>query len=74
MYKLHNRNFLVVKDGDTLDIGGKTLKFKETPYLHTAETMITFCEEDRILFPCDTLSGNKQIIVQNQLALKEYKD
>jgi anaerobic nitric oxide reductase flavorubredoxin len=56
MYKLHDRTFLVVKDGDTLDIGGKTLKFKETPYLHTAETMITFCVEDNILFPCDIFS------------------
>lgn len=56
MYKLHSRNFLVVKDGDTLDIGGKTLKFKETPYLHTEETMITYCIEDKILFPCDIFS------------------
>lgn len=52
MYKLYNRTFLVVKDGDTLDIGGKTLEFIETPYLHTEETMITFAKEDRILFPC----------------------
>ena len=56
MYKLHNREFLVVGDGDTLDIGGKTLKFIETPYLHTAETMITYCIEDKILFPCDVFS------------------
>lgn len=56
MYKLHNREFLVVGDGDTLDIGGKTLKFIETPYLHTVETMITYCIEDKILFPCDIFS------------------
>ena len=56
LYKLHNREFLVVKDGDTLDIGGKTLLFKMTPYLHTAETMITYCVEDKILFPCDIFS------------------
>lgn len=56
MYKLHNRTFLVVKDGDTLDIGGKTLEFMETPYLHTEETMITFAKEDKILFPCDIFS------------------
>lgn len=56
MYKLHSRNFLIVKDGDTLDIGGKTLMFKETPYLHTEETMITYCMEDKILFPCDIFS------------------
>lgn len=56
MYKLHDRKFLVVKDGDTLDIGGKTLRFIETPYLHTEETMVTYCEEDKILFPCDIFS------------------
>jgi Uncharacterized flavoproteins len=56
MYKLHDREFLVVGDGDTLDIGGKTLRFIETPYLHTEETMITYCEEDKILFPCDIFS------------------
>lgn len=56
MYKLHTRDFLVVGDGDSLDIGGKTLKFIETPYLHTEETMITYCEEDKTLFPCDIFS------------------
>ena len=58
MYRLHSRNFLVVKDGDTLDIGGKTLLFKETPYLHTEETMITYCVEDKILYPCDIFSSH----------------
>lgn len=61
MYRLQDRTFLVVKDGDTLDIGGKTLKFKETPYLHTEETMITYCIEDKILFPCDIFSTHVAI-------------
>lgn len=56
MYKLHNREFLVVKNGYNLDIGGKTLKFIETPYLHTEETMITYAIEDKTLFPCDIFS------------------
>ncbi|ELC8442327.1 FprA family A-type flavoprotein [Clostridium perfringens] len=56
LYKLHDREFIVVNDGDTLDIGGKTLLFKMTPYLHTEETMITYCIEDKILFPCDIFS------------------
>lgn len=56
MFKLHNRNYLLVKDGDSLDIGGKTLRFFETPYLHTEETMITYCVEDKILYPCDIFS------------------
>lgn len=64
LYKLHDRDFIVVDDGDTLDIGGKTLLFKMTPYLHTEETMITYCVEDKILFPCDIFSTH--------LAAKEY--
>lgn len=56
MFKLNNREYLIIKDGDTLDIGGKTLKFFETPYLHTEETMVTYSIEDKILYPCDQFS------------------
>lgn len=58
MYRLHEREFLIVKDGDELDIGGKTLRFYETPYLHTEETMITYCVEDRVLYTCDIFSSH----------------
>lgn len=58
MFKLHNKEFLIIRDGDTLDIGGKTLKFFETPFLHTEETMITYSIEDKILFPCDQFSSH----------------
>jgi len=44
---------LAVKDGDTVDLGGKTLRFLEAPWLHWPETMFTFCVEDGVLFPCD---------------------
>lgn len=64
MFKLHNRKFIVVRDGDELDIGGKTLKFYETPYLHTEETMITYGVEDKILFTCDIFSTH---IANNEL-------
>jgi flavorubredoxin len=73
MFKLHNREFLIVKDGDTLDIGGKTLKFLETPYLHTEETMITYSIEDEILFTCDIFSthiANEELF--NDMAKGEY--
>lgn len=56
MFKLNNREYHIIKDGETLDIGGKTLKFFEVPYLHTEETMITYCVEDKILYPCDIFS------------------
>jgi len=43
----------VVKDGDTLDLGGKTLKFIMAPLLHWPDTMFTYCPEDKILYTCD---------------------
>jgi len=43
----------IVKDGDTLELGGKTLHFIEAPWLHWPETMFTYLPEDKILFPCD---------------------
>ncbi|PMP84786.1 MAG: MBL fold hydrolase [Thermodesulfobium narugense] len=45
--------FLVVKEGDKLELGLKTLQFKITPWVHWPETMITFLEEEKILFTCD---------------------
>ena len=36
-----------------LDLGGKTLRFIEAPWLHWPETMFTYLPEDKILFPCD---------------------
>ncbi len=43
----------VVEDGETLDLGGKTLTFLYTPWVHWPETMCTWLAEDRILFSCD---------------------
>jgi len=44
---------LTVEDGQTLDLGGKTLRFLHTPWVHWPETMCTYLPEDRILFSCD---------------------
>jgi flavorubredoxin len=43
----------VVADGETLPLGGKTLQFVYTPWVHWPETMVTFLKEDGILFSCD---------------------
>ena len=43
----------VVADGETLPLGGKTLSFIYTPWVHWPETMVTYLREDRILFSCD---------------------
>ncbi|MEZ4599516.1 MAG: FprA family A-type flavoprotein [Syntrophotaleaceae bacterium] len=45
--------FLTVEDGETLSLGDKTLKFIHTPWVHWPETMVTWLEEDKILFSCD---------------------
>lgn len=42
-----------VKDGETLDLGGKTLKFLSAPFLHWPDSIFTWLEEDGVLFSCD---------------------
>ncbi len=42
-----------VADGERLDLGGKTLRFISTPWVHWPETMSTYLEEDKVLFSCD---------------------
>jgi len=46
-------NFITVDDGQTLSLGDKTLQFFYIPWVHWPETMGTFLQEDKILFPCD---------------------
>ena len=42
-----------VADGERIDLGGKTLRFIYTPWVHWPETMSTYLEEDKVLFSCD---------------------
>lgn len=49
---------LVVKDGDTIDLGNKTLKFIAAPNLHWPDTIYTWLEEDRVLFTCDSFGAH----------------
>lgn len=42
-----------VKDGDTLDLGGATLRFVLTPMVHWPETMMTLLEEEGVLLSGD---------------------
>jgi flavorubredoxin len=50
-------NVRVVKDGDELDLGGKTLKFFLTPMVHWPETMMTYVPQDKLLFSGDAFGG-----------------
>jgi len=52
-YRVPSERTKTVKDGDIIELGGKTLKFIEAPMLHWPETMFTYLVENKILFPCD---------------------
>ncbi|OPY29487.1 MAG: Type A flavoprotein FprA [Methanomassiliicoccales archaeon PtaU1.Bin030] len=43
----------MVKDGQEIKLGGKTLKFIDTPMLHWPDSMFTYVEEDKVLFSMD---------------------
>ncbi len=46
-------NIKVVKTGDTLSIGKRTLLFMETPMLHWPDSMMTYVKEEKLLFSQD---------------------
>ncbi|MDW5550907.1 FprA family A-type flavoprotein [Methanosarcina sp.] len=48
-----NWDLEIVKTGDQLDLGGKTLLFLEATMLHWPDSMETFLKEERILFSND---------------------
>jgi len=55
---LDEDRFITVEDGQTLSLGGKTLKFVYIPWVHWPETMGTYLVEDGILFSCDMFGAH----------------
>lgn len=55
-----NRPFksVAIKDGDTLSLGNKTLRFVNAPNLHWPDTIYTYVEEDKVLFTCDSFGAH----------------
>ncbi len=53
LLKIPEEFFITVEDGERLALGDKTLKFIYTPWVHWPETMVSYLEEDKILFSCD---------------------
>lgn len=47
------KKFITVNDKETISLGGRTLEFIYTPWVHWPETMSTYLREAKILFPCD---------------------
>ncbi len=54
----HDFKHKQVKDGDTLSLGNKTLRFISAPNLHWPDSIYTYLEEDRILFTCDSFGAH----------------
>jgi flavorubredoxin len=52
-HKVPENRIITARDQETISLGGKTLRFIEAPMLHWPETMFTYLEEHKILFPCD---------------------
>jgi len=50
----HDFKHKVVKNGDSLDLGNKTLHFIGAPNLHWPDTIYSWLEEDGVLFTCDS--------------------
>lgn len=46
-------NFVNVKTGDTLNVGANTLHFIEAPMCHWPDTMMTYADDEQILFSND---------------------
>jgi len=49
---------LVVKEGHTLDLGNKTIRFISAPNLHWPDSIYSYLEEDKILFTCDSFGAH----------------
>ena len=69
LVKSADLQFNIVKTGDSVDLGGRTLRFFTTPFLHWPDTQCTLVEEQQILFSgdvfgchfCDTRLFNDQV-------------
>lgn len=47
----------VLKDGDEISLGKKTLRFFSTPMVHWPETIMTYEVSNKILFSCDAFGS-----------------
>lgn len=48
-----NWDFQVVKTGDKLNLGKRSLTFIEAPMIHWPDSMFTYCPEEQLLMPND---------------------
>ncbi|MCX8160098.1 MAG: FprA family A-type flavoprotein [Candidatus Saccharicenans sp.] len=66
--RVEEKRIRTVADGQTLDLGGRTIRFIHFPWVHWPETMLSYLEEDRILFSCDLFGSH---LASTELLVKE---
>ena len=47
-----------VEDGETISLGDRTLEFLHAPWVHWPETMLTYLQQEKILFTCDLFGSH----------------
>lgn len=63
----------VIKDGERLNIGSKELTFITAPFLHWADTMYVYSQNDKTLFTCDSFGSHYSSIDPKVVHKDEYK-
>ncbi len=49
---------IIVKDGDEIDLGNKTMKIIGAPNLHWPDSIYSYLVEDKVLFTCDSFGSH----------------
>ncbi len=58
MLAVPESRILVVRDGETIDLGEELLQFIYFPWVHWPETMLTWLPKGKFLFPCDLFGSH----------------
>lgn len=69
-------NSCAVKDGDTIDLGNKTLKVVNAPNLHWPDSIYTYLEQDKVLFTCDSFGAHycSEEMFDDLVVKEDYND
>jgi flavorubredoxin len=69
-YYNFDRDIQLVHSGETLNLGGRIVKFLETPMAHWPDSMMTYLPEERVLFSSDVFG---QLIATSERFDSEIK-
>lgn len=56
-FEIKNEQFVIVKEGDTLETGKHKFTFAMAPMVHWPEVMVTYDQTDKILFSADAFGS-----------------